>query len=197
MGLKVSAETEDEKVLMEGLRRAISAGDAEGLAAQVYDLDTLLIHTGQFSDAVFEGLLDILAEPEFLGMDGSWHLLRLFENSWDYLTEGQRDRLLEAMEASYGEYADWTSCFVISEMLGRQYGDERALQAFGRLKRLRAHVPRSLLPHGLEHLVKGRRGDDVARRAFNELSGMRHDPSEQVREEVGAALARLAREGVK
>lgn len=182
---------------MEALRRAISAGDAGELAAKVYDLDSLLIQTGQFSEAVFGGLLDVIAEPEFQGMDGSWHLLRLFENSWDYLTEPQRERLLEAFESSYGEYADWTSCFVISEILGRQYGDERALQAFGRLKRLRAPVPRSLLPHGLEHLVKGRRGDDVARRAFSELSGMRNDPSEQVRQEVGEALARLAREGVK
>jgi hypothetical protein len=193
----VSAETDDEKELMEGLRRSISAGEAEELAARVYDLDTLLIKTGEFSAAVFEGLLDILAEPRFLGMDGSWHLLRLFENSWDYLTEGQRDRLLDAFEASYGEYADWTSCFVISEILGRQYGDERALQSFRRLKKLRAPVPRSLLPHGLEHLVKGRQGDDVARRAFAELSGMSKDPSEQVREEVSAALARLARKGHK
>lgn len=193
----MSAETEDEKDLMDGLRRAISAGDAERLASQVYDLDSLLIQTGEFSAAVFEGLLDILAEPEFHAMDGSWHLMRLFENSWDYLDEAQRDRLLEAMEASYGEYADWTSCFVISEILGRQYGDERALLAFGRLRRLKAPVPRSLIPHGLEHLVKGRRGDDVARRAFAELSGMRNDPSEQVRQEVGEALARLARQGIK
>lgn len=193
----MSAETDDEKELMEGLRRSISAGDAEGLAAGVYDLDSLLIQTGRFSAAVFEGLLDILAEPQFLGMDGSWHLLRLFENAWDYLDEGQRDRLLEAFEASYGEYADWMSCFVISEILGRQYGDERALEVFRRLKRLGSPVPRSLLPHGLEHLVKGRRGDDVAGRAFAELSAMRNDPSERVREEVREALARLAREGRK
>jgi hypothetical protein len=193
----MSAETDDEKEVLESLRRSISAGDAEELAARVYDLDTLLLKTGEYSDPLFEELLNFLGEPQFVSMEGSWQLLRLFENSWDYLTEGQRGRLLEAFEASYGEFGDWMSCFVISEILGRQYADERALQTFRRLKRLKAATPRSLIPHGLEHLARGRQGEDIARRAFDELSGMRNDPSEQVREEVNAALARLVRDGRK
>jgi len=193
----MGAEINDENEVLESLRRSISAGEGKELAARVYDLDTLLLKTGEYSDPLFEELLNILGEPQFVSMDGSWHLLRLFENSWDYLTEGQRGRLLEAFEASYGEFGDWMSCFVISEILGRQYADERALQTFRRLKRLKAHVPRSLIPHGLEHLARGRQSENIARRAFDELSGMRNDPSAQVREEVNAALARLARDGRK
>lgn len=193
----MSSESADESAVLQRIRRAIRDADAGALAERVYDLDTLLLMCGYFSAPLFEELLAIIREPEFLKMEGSWQLLRLFENSWDYLSEEQRGELPAAMEASYGQFADWMACFVISEILGRQYADERALQSFSRLRKLGALNQRSLVPHGLEHIVKGSQDKDVARRAFDELSKMRADSSEQVRGEVDASLARLANMGWK
>ncbi len=193
----MSSESADERAVLQQIRRAISDGDAAALAERVYDLDTLLMMCGYFSAPLFAELLKIIEEPDFLKLEGSWQLLRLFENSWDYLSEEQRGELLAAMESSYGQFADWMACFVISEILGRQYADERALQSFSRLRKLGVLNQRSLVPHGLEHIVSGSRDKDVARRAFKELSNMRADSSEQVSDEVNASLARLANMGWK
>jgi hypothetical protein len=145
-----------------------------------------------FPEHNFELILALLKRPELLEMDGSFYILRVLENNWKSLSDEQKERLLPALETAYGLFNDWMSWFVISELLGECFGDEQALRVLSRLKTLRGEGPRSLVPHGLEHIVKGARDEDLVRKAYTELSGMGNDPSEQVRDEVSLSLQRLA-----
>ena len=184
-----------EKELIEAIRQAVLKGDEDSLKQQTFELDSHLTEVGSFSVDLFQELLRIIALPEFLNLDGSYVLLKIFEYSFDYLSEEQKTELLQTLEAVYDSFTDFTSCFLISEIIGELYGDERALQTLRRLKTTKAEMPRSMVPHGLEYFVKKSSNPQLAGLAFNELMQMKSDPSEDVRDEVSTSLAQLKKHG--
>ncbi len=173
---------------------AIVKNDLESLKRAVYEFSELCFSYP--TDAVLDdGLVSYLSEtfrsPTFHAMEGSWHLIRLIEEDWSAFTEEQRLRLLDPIEFSYNKYADWMSCFMISEILGDNYCCERAFEVLRRLSAIPEEVPRSLIPHGFEHIAQS--ADDPALRelALAEIHRMRGDVSEQVRDEALISLGRL------
>jgi hypothetical protein len=190
------AETEG-KVIHERIAAAIANRDGAELQQAVYNLHTLIIYADDFPEQSFEFVLSMMQQRAFLEMEGSHHLLYIFEHAWawDSLSESQRDRLMPALEAIYAEVTDWMSWFVISSLLGDHYMNEQALETLCRLKEVKAEGPRSLVPHGLEHLVTSSGNNDLAHSAYRELMQMKNDPSEQVRKEVSISLQRIANEG--
>lgn len=184
----------DSEIIVK-LIQTISQQNGEALEQTVYDLETSLIRSGHFSDALFESLLEIMRRPDYLTLDGSWYLLRIFENKWDYLSEEQRSKLIPALEDAYGKLRDWMACFVISELLGKLVSDERALDTLSRLKNLKNTTARSMVPHALELLVRRSPNRDLAERAFQEIREMQSDPTQEVIKEVNLSLARLAKAG--
>lgn len=187
--------SENESELIEALRLAVSNQDQDGLERQAYDLESHLMEAGYFSASLFHELRRILTLPEFLAMEGSFVLLRLFAYNFTYLTEEQESELLETLEKTYGSFTDFTSCFLIAEMIGESYGGERALQTLRRLKLSKEEMPRSMVPHGLEYFIKKSSDPQLTRLAFNELLKMKSDPSEDVRDEVRTSLAQLKKYG--
>jgi len=144
-----------------------------------------------FPEQIFNFILNLMKQQQFLMMQGSWHLLMIFEYDWGLLSVSQTERLLSALEAAYTAFADWMSWFVISEILGEYFMDERSFQALCRLMNSAADDPRSFVPHGLEHIAKNNLGRDLAQKALAELLVMREDSSSQVRHEVNLSLQRL------
>lgn len=185
---------EDVTVLCNALLGAVVRGGSEDFVQYTYELDSALIAVGHFSAEAFDCLLAIVRRSEFHELQASWQLLKVFYDNWEYLTEQQRSELLEALEVSFGYYKDWMSCFVITEILGELYADDRALRTLRRLRNERSDVARSMVPHGLEHIAIGSTDRGLARRAFAELVDMRTDEAASVRDEVGQSLGRLRQE---
>jgi len=185
----------DEQPLHNLINQAISARDSTQLRNYAYAMETSDLGADHFPEHNFEFILTLLNRRDFLEMDGSFYLLRVLENDWELLSYDQKERLLATVETAYGLFKDWMSWFVISELLGEYFGDEQALQVLSRLKTLHAEGPRSLVPHGLEHIVTGARNENLTKKAYAELLCMRNDPSEQVRNEVNLSLQRLANRG--
>jgi hypothetical protein len=182
----------DEELLHKLIYQAIAASDGTRLREHAYTMETSALEADHFAEHDFELILDLLNQRNFLEMTGSFYILRVLENNWESLSDEQKERLLPALETAYGLFNDWMSWFVISELLGEYFGDEQALRVLSHLKSLHGEGPRSLVPHGLEHIVKGAGDEDLVRKAYTELSGMGNDPSEQVRDEVSLSLQRLA-----
>ncbi|MEJ1937176.1 hypothetical protein WDZ92_43840, partial [Nostoc sp. NIES-2111] len=130
-----------------------------------------------------------LKREKFLASNGSWHFLKVIEFNFQVLSDAQKDNLLPLLETSYSAFTDWMSWFVISEILGQCFADERAFEILCSLKSLAAEEPRSLIPHGFEHIARESRNEDLARKAYAELLQMRDDVSPQVRDEVQISLA--------
>ena len=186
---------EDERQIIDALRRAVVSTDGAQLGEEAYNLDTHLLKVGSFSPTLFRELMKIISLHEFLTMEGSFLLLKIFQDSFDYLTDDQKEELLRVLETCYEDLTEPTSCFLVSEIVGESYCDERALQTLRRLKESKADVPRSLVPHGLEYFTRKCGDRELARLAFNELLNMRSDPSDNVRDEVTTSLQQLARHG--
>jgi hypothetical protein len=184
-----------EKELIAALRQAVSSGDEEGLQKHTYDLDSHLMEVGHFTPDLFQEFVQIIALPEFRAMEGSFALLKIVEFGFDYLNDEQKSALLETFEKFYESFADFTTCFLISEIIAESYGGQRAVETFRRLKTSKTDMPRSMIPHGLEYLVKKTNEPEIARQAFNELLQMKSDVSEDVRNEVDTSMAQLKKHG--
>ncbi len=174
------------------LNRAVYEGDS-GLLAEVADTiwEEALIEDS-FPDQQFDHIMDMLQQEIFLNLEGAHRLLLLFESAWELLSDRQKARLLTELEKAYSKFSDNLAWFVASELFGEYFGDERALQVLQRLKKGEEEGPRSLVPHAFEHLIKAHHSDALARQAYEELMGMKKDPSKQVRNEANLSLQRLS-----
>jgi hypothetical protein len=148
----------------------------------------------RFSEEVFQRIVSLLDQVDFLGADGASNVLRILESEWGLLTAQQREQLLPILLEAYPKFKDWMAWFLISEILGAYYVTPEALDALRQLKTCPIETARSLIPMGLEGIVKNSPDGGLASRAYQELIAMRNDPSEQVRAEVQTSLQRIATE---
>jgi hypothetical protein len=173
------------------LRELLASGDPKAFEAMAFKIGNAVLEEGIFPDDCFAGLLAIFKEEKFQLSHGSWKLIRVFEENWEQLSEVQRDALLPLLEAHYGCFSDWMTCFVISGILGELYRDNRAFEALRRLEHCQKEMPRSFVPHGLEHIVRDSADAELAMRALAELTKMQTDASAMVRDEVTESVTRL------
>ena len=159
-----------EKELIAALRQAVSSGDEDSLQKHTYDLDSHLMEVGYFPLDLFQEFVQIIALPEFRAMEGSFVLLKIIEFGFDYLNDEQKSALLETFENFYASFADFTSCFLISEIIAESYGGQRALETFRRLKTSKADMPRSMVPHGLEYPGQKTNEPQIARQALQRVA---------------------------
>jgi hypothetical protein len=80
---------------------------------------------------------------------------------------------------------------MITVLPGECFTDERALNALLRLATVPRENNRSLIPHGLEHIVRDSEDPALAAIALKRLREMATDPSAQVRDEVALSMARI------
>lgn len=182
---------------LEGLSEAVAKGDSALLEACVQRFAVFCFKNSSpqedaFPDVVFSQLLTLMPKREFLEMDGSHNLLLLFEYDWARLSEQQKKNLLEFIEMSYGQFKDWMSHFVISELLGEYFCNEDSFRVLTRLQTTSNENARSLIPHGFEHIVRDAESVDLRKRALSRLNSMKSDESPQVREEVAEAIAKVS-----
>ena len=168
------------------LREAVAVGDAERLGGWAFDLGTLVILRGEIPPVLFDEILARLESAELRAMEGA-----AMSEEWAALGDAQKDRLLPAVERAYPHLREWRACFAASELLGERYADARALGALLRLRVSSPEMPRSFVPHGLEHLASGGADEAVREQALAELLRMRSDQSAKVAGEVDESLARL------
>lgn len=173
------------------LKAAVASGNSQSLEAITSRIGNIVLEEGVLPEEFFLSILAALQDEHFLRLDGSWKLLRVFEENWKELSELQRAALLPALEAAYESFHDWMACFVVSGILGELYGDERAFGALRRLQNTQKEMPRSFVPHGFEHMAGDRSNESLAQRALEELTKMERDDSEMVRGEVRESFSRL------
>ncbi len=188
----------DEADIEEMVNRAIAARDTEQLEKAAFQIEFVSVCAGHFPERSFDFLLTLMNRQDFLEVKGSDYFLYAFENEWGNLSNGQKERLLVALESSYTRFSARMSWFEISVLLGECYKNKEALEVLRRLRRTtQAEEPRSFVSHGLEHIVDCSGDDTLSREAYAELLQMRNDPSEYVRYGVEGFLRELANAGFK
>lgn len=194
--IRLAHEAFDEMnpdLITEAIYQAISCGSAMQLKECCSAISLFLPASGLFPENYFALFLKLMKQQEFLALEhGSSDLLFILKFEWELLSDSQKERLLPALETSYAAFTDWMCWFNISALLGEFFADEKALQVLCRLKTIQAEGPRSLVPHGLEHLISDSGDDRLAKIAYAELLDMKNDPSEKVRDAVDDSLKIIA-----
>jgi hypothetical protein len=187
---------DDIESLIGEIHESIVKEDSNKLKGVVDDFATCCYNENpdglEFNERVFNFILEMMSQPQFLNMEGAHHLLYLFEYDWAMLTPLQKIKLSGAIEHSYHKYKDWMACFVLSELLGKNYCDENAFQVLHKLNNSLREIPRSLLPMGFEYLARGTSDLVLKNKSISELKRMTTDSSKQVQKEANESLSRLA-----
>ncbi len=98
-------------------------------------IGNIVLEEGALPEEYFRCILASLQDEAFLRIDGSWKLVRVFEENWKELSELQRAALLPVLEASYGSFHDWIACFVISGILESEMVRGEVRESLSRLGR--------------------------------------------------------------
>lgn len=178
--------------LAKELEEAVLSGKPSKLEHAADQIDYALIGLRVFPQELLDFLLRLICEAPLLHAEGSNHVLYIFEQNWDILSDSQREALACAIESSFSLAKDWMYCFVASEILGERLSNDEALGILIRLSETQNETARSLVPHGLEHIVRDSGSHQRASQALTRLVDMKHDPSMHVRDEVSDSLRRLS-----
>lgn len=158
------------------------------------DRDALL-EAERLPGQVVNHLLGLIQSPSVVTNPGSHHLFRIIEYEWGTLTQSQRTAYREAFETVYCRLADWTSQFLIVEILGEFECNAEAFESLDRLIRVASGAGRQLLPMGLGHFISNSHDIRLADRATARLSELAHDSDALVRAEALDVLARHGLDG--
>lgn len=187
-------DVELQSICVDRIMRLANDGIAENNRSKIQRADRLIGDAiggmQTVPDGLFRFLLGLLSDPKMHRLEHGWILLRVFDENWDVLSP-QRVELRSAIESGLAEFRHWMSCFVLCELLGRRFADERALALFSRLRSSADEEVRHFVPYGLGEIARFSVSEAVRDEARRLIEGMKTDPSAQVRREVGLALYRL------
>ena len=177
----------------EAVALGVSSGEWGGLEAWIFDESRFCYNyedchdDDPFDDAVFDLIVGLLGQDDYLGSPGSFNVLRIVEYDWGRFSENQKSVLLAALEAAYPVFNDPMSWFLSAEILGEYFCDRNSLEALLRLKRIEGEGARSQVAFGLGLLARKASDEGVAAQAAEHLGRMTDDPSAVVKGEVHLA----------
>lgn len=180
--------------LVAGLASALSSSSVDLVDGILGEIHVALVDEGRSCPFV-DALIAALQSPSFRAAPQSGRLLSLLDDPflWEALASApsQRSRLLASMEAAYPHFADWMSCFYITEVLGDLEDQREALGILARLSEVGSPVARALVANGLDGVARNARDPLAADSAVAQLLAMSTDADPAVRDEVCASLGRL------
>jgi len=145
-----------------------------------------------FDEHIFEIILSLLEKDKFLQDENSFNVLLIFEYDWGLLSDNQKQKLIVALRKAYPQFSSYMAWFVTSELLGEYYANFLSLQALLELKYVDDDEARSVVPFGLENVARYSDDNVVAQKAWAELTKMKSDSSERVRNEAEKSFMRVA-----
>jgi hypothetical protein len=88
------------------LAAALSSGESTSWEQITFKVGYLVLENGSFPSDYFRSILDLLQDEQFQRLEGSWKLIRVFEENWKELSEAQRAELFTVLEANYQAFQD-------------------------------------------------------------------------------------------
>jgi hypothetical protein len=175
---------------------ALGQVDSEKLEEAVFNVSSFCFketppetESPPFSRDFMAELANVLTDRRFWSMEGSFHLLALFQNDWGRLDKEQRVELSRILESTYDKFRDSASQLVIVELLGEYMSDEPSLKALQRLSSTLNDVARAHVAHGFKCLAVSTGDSRLRAEALQRLKAMAGDSSQIVRQEVASAIA--------
>lgn len=190
-----SFEENSFEQIQECINEAIAQKDESRLQTCCFMIDSSLISANHFLGEIFDFLIELYHNQSFWESEGAWHLISVLTtpNNWELLSEKQKEKVFIALTLNYTNFKYWMSHFIITEVLGEYFANDKTFQWLYELRQVENEQQRQFVPHGLEHLVRDSGNQELVRKAYAQLLEMNNDPSERVRGEVDESLAKIKR----
>jgi hypothetical protein len=177
------------------LRAAIREDNDQMAKDLLFALDMADLTVDSFPEKQFHLLCSVMHTRSFRrSKKAARRVLDVFRrDQCENLSKSQKRRLLSEIEWLYPKITTSASqlCFLMTVLLGECFRDEGVLNLLIRLSGVPRENSRSLIPHGLEHIVHESGDKSLAAVALDKLRRMAADPSAQVRGEVALSMARI------
>lgn len=165
--------------------------DSIHLRENSIELAKLLLDYDNFPYQVFDSILNIMRQPEFLRMQGSHILLNNIFDDANILSNAQKKELVSVIGSIYDTLEDSTTCMFVLEMIVDSTMDKISIDSLRCLAKARNDVPRAIVAYGLYYFIQKCRNDVLIRSALDELQRMKNDYSKLVRDEVNDVLKKI------
>lgn len=80
------------------LQELVALGDPKAFEAMAFEIGIRVLQEGIFPSDTFIGPIAMFEDEKFQQSDGSWKLIRVFEDNWEQLSDEQRNSLLPVLE---------------------------------------------------------------------------------------------------
>jgi hypothetical protein len=173
------------------LRECIRTRDDDEVENVLMELESATLEMDHWPEDFFDGLEQLMKDEEFLSLGKSWKLFYFINSNWEQIPEPKKESLRPTLAEAFDNCGDWMGAFVIGEILGKYYADERTLTILGKLAKAQHLHWKELVPHALETLAKTTTQSSLHSLAILELQKLKEHDSEYVREEAALSLAKL------
>lgn len=164
--------------------KSLCEGDLEKLIDCEASIEDYLFGLQLFPNKLIEMLTRLLGNKTFLCADGSWHILKLLHYECEKISPQQWIYLLTQIENSFFEFKDWMSCFILTEIIGKDFSTSESFSVVMRLGNTKNEILRSYIPNALEGFIENSNNDEIKQEAYNALINMRDDLSTVVATEA-------------
>jgi len=180
----------DTKRLLNEIAEAIAHDDEGRLTSTLYELGTIAMMAGAYNNDAFTSVVSILQTEHARKADTAWLVWKHFEENWDLISDGSREKVRRAAEDEFGRSDSWMWSFTIGTLFAECFADEAAMDALMRFRKVSDSHARAVLPDAIRSLARRASGHAIKTKARRELELLSHDPSAEVRSEAALALAR-------
>ena len=136
-------------------------------------------------------LQHLLKAPQFLALPDSWNLLHFVLTNWEWFSDPFRQTLASATARAFDRLDNFMGAFIAAEILGEKCANRWALERLVSLSRTADLAGRSLVPHGLQCLVRTTRDAALKAHALEALGELASSEVPEVSSEANAALLKL------
>lgn len=148
-----------------------------------------------FPNDVFNTIMLQMRSVNFQQMPDSSTLLSVLQYDWGRLSIPQKKVLIEAIKDSFLFFKDELSMFMLSELLGKYFANEKALVVLNTLKRkTESETARAYITYGYGSLAKYTSQSKVKKESISILRKLEKDASHLVKKESVEALNKIYRE---
>ena len=160
---------------MENIRRALYEARGKGAGkilktqASLYE-DLTLAHE-LVPDECIDLIVEILSAKELSSKPGMEMFLVKTCSDMERLKESQRERLLSAVLAHYGEYDRVEFCWAICDLIARSYSQDVAIDLFRRVFPSATYQGKEGVALGLDIIARSSKRDPVLMKEIEKILG--------------------------
>ncbi|WP_455894232.1 hypothetical protein [Pseudomonas palmensis] len=147
------------KNIRQSICEAVGKGSRKTLLNLAAEFEMAELMSSDISDEAFEFILDLLSSEELFNRPGMSAFLVNISFDMNKFSLTQKAQMLSAVQLNYSRYSDLEFCWVLCDIVARNYERSVALKAFGDLVNDATSEGRKGIALGLDAIAKQSKRD--------------------------------------